>query len=116
MRDILLKCLLLRSFESIMINFIIKYWIEILLTSTTSGIIYIFKQYIGLKNGMIALLRNEIIRIYDKQEKLGYCPSYMKENIKEMYENYHKLGGNGMVTKIINKLYELPNVKEDDRK
>jgi hypothetical protein len=67
-----------------MINFIIKYWIEILLTSITSGIIYIFKQYIGLKNGMIALLRNEIIRIYDKQEKLGYCPSYMKENLKEM--------------------------------
>lgn len=55
-----------------MINFIIKYWIEILLTSITSGIIYIFKQYIGLKNGMIALLRNEVIRIYDKQEKLGY--------------------------------------------
>ena len=67
-----------------MIDFIIKYWIEILLTSITSGIIYIFKQYIGLKNGMIALLRNEIIRIYDKQEKLGYCPSYMKENLKEM--------------------------------
>mgnify|MGYP006888058393 FL=1 len=67
-----------------MINFIIKYWIEILLTSITSGIIYIFKQYIGLKNGMIALLRNEIIRIYDKQEKLGYCPSYMKENLKKM--------------------------------
>ena len=33
---------------------------------------------------MIALLRNEIIRIYDKQEKLGYCPSYMKENLKKM--------------------------------
>ena len=38
-----------------------------------------------------------------------------KENIKEMYENYHKLGGNGMVTKIVNKLYELPNVKEEDK-
>lgn len=98
-----------------MIDFIIKYWVEILLTSITSGIIYIFKQYIGLKNGMIALLRNEIIRIYDKQEELGFCPSYMKENIKEMYENYHKLGGNGMVTKIVNKLYELPNVKESDK-
>ena len=98
-----------------MIDFIIKYWIEILLTSITSGIIYIFKHYIGLKNGMKALLRNEIIRIYDKQEKLNYCPSYMKENIKEMYENYHKLGGNGMITKIVNKLYELPNSKEVDK-
>lgn len=43
---------------------------------------------------MKALLRNEIVRIYDKQETLGCCPSYMKENIKEMYENCHKLGGN----------------------
>lgn len=98
-----------------MIDFIIRYWVEILLTAITSWILYIFKQYIGLKNGMKALLRNEIIRIYDNQEKLGYCPSYMKENVKEMYENYHKLGGNGMVTKMINKLYELPNVKEADR-
>ena len=62
-----------------MINFIIKYWIEILLTSITSGIIYIFKQYIGLKNGMIALLRNEIVRIYDKQEKLGYVQVIWKK-------------------------------------
>lgn len=95
-------------------DFIIKYWIEILLTSITSGIVYMFKQYIGLKNGMKALLRNEIIRIYDKQDNLGYCPSYMKENIKEMYENYHKLGGNGLVTKMVDKLYELPNIKEVD--
>lgn len=49
-----------------MIDFIVKYWVEILLTSITSGILYIFKQYIGLKNGMTALLRNEIIRIYDR--------------------------------------------------
>ena len=95
-----------------MIDFIIKYWIEILLTSITSGIIYMFKQYLGLKNGMKALIRNEIIRIYDKQTELGYCPSYMKENIKEMYENYHKLGGNGLVTKMVNKIYELPNKGE----
>lgn len=98
-----------------MADFIIKYWVEILMTSITSGIIYIFKQYISLKNGLKALLKNEIVRIYDRQEELGYCPSYMKENIKEMYENYHKLGGNGLVTKMINKLYELPNVKEEDK-
>ena len=26
--------------------------------------------------------------------KLGYCPSYAKENIKEVYESYHKLKEN----------------------
>lgn len=94
-------------------NFIIKYWLEILFTLMSSGIVYIFKQYISLKNGMKALLRNEIIRIYDNQILLGYCSNYMKENIREMYENYHKLGGNGFVTNLVNKLYDLPNKGDD---
>lgn len=32
-----------------MIDIVLKYWIEILLTSLTTGIVYVFKQYIGLK-------------------------------------------------------------------
>ena len=46
-----------------MINFIINYWVELLLSAVTTGVVYMFKQYMGLKNGMKALLRNEIIRI-----------------------------------------------------
>lgn len=94
-----------------MIDFIIKYWLEIAMTTFVAGISYIFKQYVGLKHGMKALLRNEIVRVYNYQTEKGYCPSYMKENIKELYENYHRLGGNGMVTSMISKLYELPNEK-----
>lgn len=92
-----------------MLNIIFKYWIEILLTTITSGIIYVVKQYIGLKEGLKALLRNEIVRIYEIYYKLGYCPTYMKENANEIYINYHKLGGNGMATSMINELYKLPN-------
>jgi len=92
-----------------MIEIIIKYWLEILLTSITSGIIYVFKEYIGLKNGLKALLRNEIVRIYETYSRLGYCPSYMKENANEIYINYHKLKGNGMATSMINAVNELPN-------
>ena len=94
-----------------MIDFILKYWVEFLLTTLTGGVIYVFKQYIGLKQGMQSLLRNEIVRIYDVQMNLGYCPSYMKENIKDMYESYHLLKGNGLVTSMVNQLYDLPNEK-----
>ena len=94
-----------------MLNLIIKYWVEILLTSLTTGIVYVFKQYIGLKNGLKALLRNEIVRIYETYSKLGYCPSYMKENANEIYLNYHKLKGNGLATSMINEIYKLPNEK-----
>ncbi len=91
-----------------MMDFIIKYWVEFLLTGVTGGIVYVFKQYIGLKQGMQALLRNEIVRIYDTHMKLGYCSSFMKENVKDMYESYHMLKGNGLVTSMVNQLYDLP--------
>ena len=98
-----------------MFEILIKYWLEILLTFITSGIIYIFNQYNGLKNGLKALLRNEIVRIYETYSQLGYCPSYMKENVSLIYENYHKLKGNGMATSMISKIYMLPNqIKEEE--
>lgn len=98
-----------------MINFIIKYWLEFLLVSLTSSLVCVLKQYGGLKNGMISLLKNEIIRIYEKYTKLGYCPSYMKENTEEMYNSYHKLGGNGMITTMVEEIYKLPNeIKKEE--
>lgn len=98
-----------------MTNIIFKYWIEILLTSITSGTIYMFKQYAGLKNGLKALLRNEIVRIYETYSRLGYCPSYMKENVNEIYLNYHKLKGNGMATTMINEIFKLPNKIQEEK-
>lgn len=90
-------------------EFIINYWLEVLFTLMCGGIGYIFKQYIGLKHGVVSLLKSEILRISEKYFELGYCPSYMKENVKEMYESYHRLGGNGMVTVVVDSLYKLPN-------
>ena len=91
-------------------NFILKYWIELLFTTITTSLIYIFKQYIGLKNGIKALLNNEIVRIYELYSEYGYCPSFIKENVED---SYHKMGGNGMITTMVNKLYELPNTKDE---
>lgn len=92
-----------------MIQFILKYWIEFLFSSLIAGFIYVFKQYIGLKNGMIALLKSEIVRIYEIYTKSKYCPSYMKENLNDMYINYKRLGGNGMVTTMVSEIFKLPN-------
>ena len=40
---------------------------------------------------------------------LGYIvwPSYAYENFCEMYEAYHRLGGNGMITKMKQEIEEL---------
>ena len=87
----------------------IEYLIDILISLIGSFSVYIFLQYIGFRNGMRSLLKNEIIRAYEKYISLGYCPSYVKENIKDVYDSYHKLKGNGMCTSMVNDLYKLPN-------
>ncbi|WP_243126949.1 hypothetical protein [Hominisplanchenecus murintestinalis] len=46
------------------------------------------------------LLRVQLIEYHDKYMKLGSIPSYAYENFVEMYQAYHELGGNGMVTTI----------------
>lgn len=91
-----------------MIEIICRYWLEILLTTITSAFVYVVKEHIGLKNGVKALLRNEIVRIYETYSKLGYCPSYMKENANEIYINYHRLEKNGMITSMLEEINKLP--------
>lgn len=57
--------------------------------------------------GTMLLLRVQLIEYHDKYMKLGEIPSYAYENFEEMYEAYHKLGGNGMVTKMKEEIEEL---------
>ena len=57
--------------------------------------------------GTMLLLRVQLIDYHDKYMKLGSIPSCAYENFVEMYEAYHELGGNGMVTKMYDEIQEL---------
>lgn len=57
--------------------------------------------------GTMLLLRVQLIEYHDKYVKLGEIPSYAFDNFVEMYNSYHALGGNGMVTKMYNEIQEL---------
>lgn len=57
--------------------------------------------------GTMLLLRVQLIEYHDKYMKLGSIPSYAYENFCEMYNAYHKLGGNGMITKMMHEIEEL---------
>ena len=48
-----------------------------------------------------------LIEYHDKYMRIGEIPSYAYENFNEMYDAYHKLGGNGMVTKMKQEIEEL---------
>ena len=49
----------------------------------------------------------QLIEHHDRYMALGHIPSYALENFIEMYEAYHELGGNGMVTEMYKEILEL---------
>lgn len=58
-------------------------------------------------NGTMMLLRVQLIDYHDRYMAEGAIPSYAYENFCEMYEAYHVLGGNGMITKMFNEINDL---------
>ena len=64
--------------------------------------------------GTMLLLRVQLIEYHSKYTKLGEIPSYAYQNFCEMYDAYHQLGGNGMVTKMKEEIEEL-HLKQKER-
>ena len=69
----------------------------------------------AVKLGIQALLRDRIIQTYNHYSAKGYCPIYGLENAESMYLQYHALGGNGAITKLLEALRELPTESKEDK-
>lgn len=63
--------------------------------------------------GTMLLLRVQLIEYHDRYIAQGSIPSYAYQNFCEMYDTYHELGGNGMVTKMKNEIEELHLKKKE---
>lgn len=64
--------------------------------------------------GTMLLLRVQLIEYHSKYMQIGDIPFYAYENFCEMYEAYHALGGNGMITKMMYEIEELHIKKKGD--
>ena len=58
--------------------------------------------------GTMLLLRVQLIEYHEEWMRRGYVTKHGIENFLEMYNAYHALGGNGMVTELLNEVKELP--------
>lgn len=63
--------------------------------------------------GTMLLLRVQLIEYHAKYTRIGEMPSYAYQNFCEMYDAYHALGGNGMVTKMKHEIEEIHIGKGD---
>lgn len=85
--------------------------LPIILTALMGYIVWLLKKQKRDRDanskGTMLLLRVQLIEYHDKYMRLGEIPSYAYENFNEMYDAYHKLGGNGMVTKMKQEIEKL---------
>lgn len=51
----------------------------------------------AISNGVLSLLKIQLIEYHDKYMTSGNIPTYVYDNFDEMYKAYAALGGNGMV-------------------
>ena len=65
----------------------------------------------ALRDGMRSLLRRQIIADCEHAISEGYCPTATKDTIEDMYQSYHALGGNGVVTGLKDRTMNLSAVK-----
>lgn len=76
--------------------------LPIILTSALGYVVWLLKEQKRDRNanskGTMLLLRVQLIEYHQEWAKRGYITKHGLENFIEMYEAYHELGGNGMVT------------------
>ena len=58
--------------------------------------------------GTMLLLRVQLIEYHEEWTKRGYTTKHGLENFTEMYQAYHELRGNGMVTHLMKEVENLP--------
>ena len=59
------------------------------------------------ERGIRALLRDRIVQAYYHYSERGWITLHGLENVEALYREYHALGGNGPVTKLVEDLRAL---------
>jgi len=104
-------------------EWITKYWIEWIFGILIAILGGLYKRLSGkvqqnrienaaIRDGLRSLLRRQIIEDCENSISEGFCPATRKDTIQDMYSSYHALGGNGVVTKLVEQMMNLPTFEE----
>lgn len=97
-----------------MLTFVKDYWSILLVIF--GGLSYLTQQVLSIRRGLRAILRADIIRLYNKyHDELEWCPVYVKQALEEEYQEYHKIGGNGVGTQMYESIMSLPTEPPEEK-
>lgn len=102
-----------------MLEWIAKYWLEVLFGAISALLLGLWQalarrmkktkeEQDAIKAGLQALLRAQMISDYDRYLEKGFAPIYARDNFQNCYNQYEKLGENGVIEDIHNKFLQLP--------
>ena len=81
-------------------------------TMALAMVISTMVQVRAIKKGVQALLRDRLINGYKHFRALGYADEDDRENLENVYVQYHNLGANGVMDDLRSKFLALPVEKE----
>ena len=101
-----------------LLDTILKYWVQwacgLGAAALSAGLRLLYRRQKQLalrqqatERGIRALLRDRIVQAYYHNTKRGWITLHSLENVEALYQEYHALGGNGTVTKLVEDLREL---------
>lgn len=76
---------------------------------------YLFMQIKGVRLGVQALLRAQMIADYNKWEDRGYAPIYARQNFENCWAQYHALGANGVMDDLHARFLALPTEPQEKK-
>lgn len=100
-------------------EWIAKYWLEFLFGAVSALLLGLWQalarrlkktkeEQDAVRAGLQALLRAQIIDMYERYSEKGYAPIYVRDSFENVYKQYEKLGENGVITDIHVKFLQLP--------
>lgn len=69
----------------------------------------------AMKSGMLALTRSQLISKCETYLKKGELPEYARFCLDDLYRNYESLGGNHGMKLLVDKCFDLPLRKEENK-
>lgn len=100
-------------------EWVIKYWVEWTFGLLIAGLTIAWRKLskrvkdsqaknTAVELGVQALLRDRMIDNYNRYSEKGYAPIYVRDSFENCYQQYHALGGNGVMKDIRDKFMSLP--------
>lgn len=98
------------------IKIILNWAIPIVLTGIFSFLVKIIKDNKAMKESILSLIRSQIVGKCETYMGQGFLPEYARYCLEELFKQYRLLGGNHGIKTLVNKCFELPLSKKEEKK